>query len=122
MPTLKPNGKRLNGRGSKWIQPKRRRAIYERDGWRCGHCRADLRDAPCHARTLDHIIPRAAGGSHHSSNLVTSCLTCNVRKQHRVPLIREANRLRRITRGWDSNRPAARASKRRLVRPGSRAA
>lgn len=83
MPTLKPNGKRLNGKGSKWITPARRLAIYRRDRWHCRYCLKCLRGARRHARTLDHVRPRADGGSHASSNLVTACLACNVRKQHR---------------------------------------
>lgn len=36
--------------------------------------------------TLDHFVPRSKGGSNKASNLVTSCPTCNYRRQNRAPL------------------------------------
>lgn len=83
MPTLKPDGRRLNGKGSKWITPKRRLAIYRRDGWRCRYCGKSLRSAKPHQRTLDHVVPVARGGTHASRNLRMACKPCNDRKQHR---------------------------------------
>lgn len=82
MPTLKPNGRRLNGRGSKWITKKRRREIYQRDGWRCGYCGRGLRSLPAE-RTLDHVVPVSRGGGHENANLKMACKRCNDQKQHR---------------------------------------
>jgi 5-methylcytosine-specific restriction endonuclease McrA len=94
MPTLKPNGKRLNGSGSKWITVKRRHLLYSRDGWRCGYCDKDLSDVPSHDRTLDHIIPRRFGGPHADWNLLTACKKCN---DKRNVFRRERDELRRRT-------------------------
>jgi 5-methylcytosine-specific restriction endonuclease McrA len=83
MPTLKENGKRLNGKGSGWIPRWRRLAIYLRDGFQCQYCGRDLREASPRLVTLDHLTPQCDGGTHHERNLVTACLTCNSRRQHR---------------------------------------
>jgi hypothetical protein len=81
MPTLKANGKRLNGKGSKWIQPTRRLAIYLRDGFLCAYCGTDLHAANRRDVTLDHLKPQCRGGDHSTKNLVTACLTCNSKRQ-----------------------------------------
>lgn len=83
MPTLKPNGKRLNGKGSGWIQPTRRLAIYLRDGFQCQYCGTDLKDLNPRFITLDHLRPRKSGGSHKSTNLITACANCNFCRQHK---------------------------------------
>ena len=84
-PTRKyPPGSR-NGKGSKWIRPARRKAIYERDGWKCFWCGRDLRDVPPRFRSLDHIWPRHRGGSHDSNNLVTACVPCNSTRSNYKP-------------------------------------
>jgi ferredoxin len=63
--------------GGKWLTPTRRLAIYLRDDFRCVWCLMCL--TACHPKdvTLDHVVPREQGGTHHSSNLVTSCKACN---------------------------------------------
>lgn len=83
MPCLKPNGKRLNGKGSGWIPRWRRVAIYLRDQFTCAYCGRNLHNAPAREVTLDHLVPQCDGGSHHESNLVTACLSCNSRRQNR---------------------------------------
>jgi 5-methylcytosine-specific restriction endonuclease McrA len=61
---------------SSWIRPATREAIYLRDHRRCVYCQAnDL--AELH---LDHVVPRAQGGSNDPGNLITSCGPCNQRK------------------------------------------
>jgi 5-methylcytosine-specific restriction endonuclease McrA len=60
------------GRGMHWIRDKKRRRIYWRDGFRCVWCQRS--DA---VLCLDHVLPRAKGGSNDAGNLVTSCLACN---------------------------------------------
>lgn len=59
--------------GSKWIQPKRRRVIYERDGHACLYCGTRAK-----ALTLDHY----RGHSNCSSNLLTCCQSCNSAKRN----------------------------------------
>jgi 5-methylcytosine-specific restriction endonuclease McrA len=82
MPSLKANGKRLNGKGGGWIAPARRLAIYLRDGFACAYCGRDLHDVSARERSLDHLVPQCKGGSHESSNLVTACTSCNSKRQH----------------------------------------
>ena len=66
-----------NKHGSKWIRPKKRERIYARDGYTCCYCNVNLEHEVASRRTLDHIIPRAHGGSNAETNLVTCCITCN---------------------------------------------
>ena len=107
-----------NEHGSKWIRPAKRQAIYNRDGRRCVYCRGRAGESidPCSrsgARylTLDHLRPRALGGSHSATNLVTSCLTCNS--------IRAAGSLRTwfvTLRSWGVDTDKLQRRIRRLVR------
>ena len=82
MPSLKPNGKRLNGKGGGWITASRRLALYLRDGFLCSYCGRDLHDAAPREVTLDHLTPQCQGGGHANGNLITACLSCNSRRQH----------------------------------------
>lgn len=52
--------------------------VFGRDGRRCTQCGAadDL--------TIDHVFPRALGGTHDEANLQTLCRSCNSRKGARV--------------------------------------
>ena len=54
----------------------RRVAVLIRDGNKCRYCRSYVGD-DAH---IDHVIPRAAGGTREIDNLVTSCAGCNSRK------------------------------------------
>ena len=45
-----------------------RRALFARDGWRCGYCGTSTGRL-----TLDHIVPRSRGGDSVWENVVTSC-------------------------------------------------
>lgn len=58
-----------------------RLAIYEACGWQCQLCFSPVRpdEDPNHPRypTLDHIQPRARGGSDDASNLRLACRQCN---------------------------------------------
>lgn len=61
-----------------------RKNILRRDSYRCSYCgRGDL------PLTIDHVIPRAKGGSDSWENLVCACTLCNNRKGDRTP--EEAN-------------------------------
>lgn len=58
-----------------------RLAIWSRDNYHCRYCGREVftnavESAPDKA-TLDHVIPRAAGGTNSQANLVTSCYACN---------------------------------------------
>jgi hypothetical protein len=70
--------------GMNWIRQSSRLAIYLRDGMRCAYCSAGIEDGA--QLTLDHVIPWSKGGCNHSSNLVTSCKTCNSSRGNR-PLV-----------------------------------
>lgn len=52
----------------------KRRAIFERDGWKCAYCGSGEN------LSLDHVVPRARGGGDEPSNLRTACRSCNSSK------------------------------------------
>lgn len=62
------------GQGMKWIRHTTRRRIYWRDGMCCVYCGSGYN------LSLDHVVPRAKGGSNRPSNLLTACLACNERR------------------------------------------
>jgi len=65
-------------------EPKRRTylRILERDFFRCIYCgKSSFEDGA--KLTLDHIYPHTRGGEDIASNLVTSCVDCNSRKNDR---------------------------------------
>lgn len=76
-------GKHLANRGMNWISPRKRVAIYMRDGLACVWCDAPVR--PRSLFTLDHLRPmrRGEGRGHHADprNLVTSCGSCNAKRK-----------------------------------------
>lgn len=72
----------MNVNGGHWIRTEKRQRIYRRDRYRCIWCDYDMTKRP-KARTLDHVLPRASGGSNRTDNLITSCIGCNSRRQHR---------------------------------------
>ncbi len=59
-----------------------RRNIFIRDGNRCQYCgkRFTTNDL-----SLDHVIPRSAGGPATWENIVCACVKCNVKKGGRTP-------------------------------------
>lgn len=61
------------------IPPVSRREILRRDGHACQYCGSTRK------LTVDHVIPRAQGGSHSWDNVVTACEPCNTRKGNRTP-------------------------------------
>ncbi len=52
-------------------------AIFARDEFTCRYCGRQPGDVTLH---VDHIIPVAKGGTNDESNLITSCLECNLGK------------------------------------------
>lgn len=56
--------------------------ILRRDGHRCHYCGASADEAALH---VDHVIPRALGGTNEPSNLVTACAECNGGKTSTAP-------------------------------------
>jgi 5-methylcytosine-specific restriction endonuclease McrA len=72
-----------------WIRAEKRLAIYLRDSFRCVYCCGDLHSADSRDITLDHLTPKADGGSNKETNLVTACRACNCSRQDK-PLARFA--------------------------------
>lgn len=54
-----------------------RRAVIDRDGYRCVYCDDDLSNAEIH---LDHVIPESQGGPTTLNNLQVTCRKCNLAK------------------------------------------
>jgi len=69
-------------------EPIDRRAVFDRDGWRCGLCGGSIDQAAQHpdplSASLDHVLPLARGGSHTYSNVQAAHLRCNVAKGARA--------------------------------------
>lgn len=68
---------RYRARGGGNIPDDLRRAIYERDEYRCVYCGSD-RDLTC-----DHVVPVSKGGATTLENLATACRPCNSKKKDR---------------------------------------
>ena len=60
----------------------KRSRIYIRDRYYCQYC-GDQKSAK--ELTLDHILPKAQGGTTTPQNLVSACVKCNQRKGNRTP-------------------------------------
>ena len=59
-----------------------RRNLFKRDRNRCQYCGARPGTPEL---TIDHIVPRAQGGTSTWTNCVLSCVPCNARKANRTP-------------------------------------
>lgn len=59
-----------------------RRNIYEHYRYRCCYCGKKF---PSSKLNLDHIIPRSRGGRTDWTNVVTACISCNLRKSNQLP-------------------------------------
>jgi hypothetical protein len=57
-----------------------RRKIFERDSFICHYCHKQL---TLLTATLDHVVAVSKGGDNGESNLITSCLSCNSRKNRK---------------------------------------
>lgn len=68
--------------GMHWIRDSTRYAIYYRDRnpntgkFRCLWCNIQHKKL-----SLDHLLPVNMGGTNDPSNLITSCLNCNVQRR-----------------------------------------
>ena len=93
------DGKYLNSSGSSYCMPavirlnnsfrrprKRikfnRKNIISRDRYRCQYCGKKYQSSEL---TLDHVIPRAQGGTTCWENIVACCTECNDKKRDRTP-------------------------------------
>lgn len=57
-------------------------------GNRCHYCGlnfADVEGEPAYRPTLDHVVPRKAGGEHSFANTVAACWLCNTAKRATMP-------------------------------------
>jgi hypothetical protein len=70
-------------------RPRKVTRVTERFGWECFHCRASLSPSTL---TLDHIIPKAQGGSDAIVNLLPSCKHCNYWRDQ-LPLCDDAMKI-----------------------------
>jgi 5-methylcytosine-specific restriction endonuclease McrA len=84
--TCSPHCQKIKYRAtSKWIPPRARIAIYERDGWTCHLCNKSVPqntqwsndDWQPDYPTLDHVVPRSHGGTDQPSNLRLAHMLCN---------------------------------------------
>jgi hypothetical protein len=67
------------------IPRKKRMRIFARDRYTCRYCACDMRLHFPYPHlgllTIDHIVPKIAGGTNAIENLATCCCFCNVRKR-----------------------------------------
>ncbi len=75
---------RRKGRSSCWLRPEKRQRIYARDRHRCVWCQRTRAEAEL---SVDHFLPRELGGKNGTGNLITACLRCNSRRQHKPALV-----------------------------------
>ncbi len=90
-----------------------RLGVLERDGYRCVYCGRSSRET---ALEVDHVRPRARGGSDHPTNLVTACVACNGGKSDRIVALPGHLDTSRPLPRWPSSRVPARRSVRRPIR------
>jgi 5-methylcytosine-specific restriction endonuclease McrA len=57
-----------------------RHSVLARDQFTCQYCGLRARDL-----TIDHVLPRWAGGPHTWDNLVACCRRCNLKKGDKTP-------------------------------------
>jgi hypothetical protein len=68
---------------NKTLTRKQRVVIAERDGWRCHLCKKIVNVT---AMSIDHLIPRIAGGTNDPQNLALAHIHCNkIRGVNRLP-------------------------------------
>jgi len=57
-----------------------RHSVLARDHYTCQYCGVKGKDL-----TIDHVLPKWAGGPHTWDNLVASCRRCNLKKADKTP-------------------------------------
>jgi 5-methylcytosine-specific restriction endonuclease McrA len=57
-----------------------RHSVLARDNYTCQYCGMRSREL-----TIDHVVPRWAGGPHTWDNLVACCRKCNLKKGDKTP-------------------------------------
>lgn len=84
-PRIDPRGpnRGANGRGGqKWLWNPTRCAVYARDSFRCVYA-VECDGGTPSTLIVEHVVPRAHGGTNEADNLVTSCCACNNAKGDR---------------------------------------
>jgi 5-methylcytosine-specific restriction endonuclease McrA len=56
-----------------------RRTVFARDNYTCQYCGSTTKDL-----TIDHVVPKRAGGGASWENLVTCCRKCNMKKSDKL--------------------------------------
>lgn len=80
----------------------RRKVVYDRAGGLCEYC--GVRTLPGaedhHPRkaTIDHLVPKSAGGSNELPNLVLACRACNQAKGSHNPFENDPEMMELLTR------------------------
>jgi len=69
----------LSSKGTAWEATRLR--VLDRDAWTCQYCGKHLEGADA---TVDHLTPKAKGGTDDTWNLVASCRKDNGQKQDKV--------------------------------------
>ncbi len=62
------------------MTPATRARVRERAGNRCEYCQLHQHDSPLAVLHVEHIIPRAHGGTDDFDNLALACIDCNLHK------------------------------------------
>ena len=57
-----------------------RARVRERAGQRCEYCQLHQDDSPLAVLHVEHILPRAHGGTDDLANLALACIDCNLHK------------------------------------------
>jgi uncharacterized protein YjhX (UPF0386 family) len=66
-----------------WEWRARRKECYERDNWTCQDCKVKCSNKGPRRIQAHHVIRRRDGGTDDISNLVTLCLSCHHKREHR---------------------------------------
>lgn len=68
------------------LTAQQKKAVAERAGYCCEYCRSQLRFSP-DPFSVEHIVPRTAGGVDDMDNLALACQGCNNRKYTSVEAV-----------------------------------
>lgn len=61
----------------------RKKVLFNRDGWQCQYCGIRL---DWGSVTIDHVTPKARGGTTSWKNCVAACKKCNIKKGCKTPV------------------------------------